>query len=398
MNVWLWRWSSLLVVALVATAVTMRPPYQNWPPLRSDGAGYHIWTYAILKGDLSFAWYHGNPAAASLHKPDPASPRYACKYPIGVALIRLPVMAFCADPARNGPPFSPAEQWACLALGAAALVATVALGLATCYRLGVPPAWAHVSVLLLTFGTGLFHYGTYDASFSHIYSALLTAGLVWLAVRAGTQGRRLSVAAVTALVALLLLVRTTNVVLVGFWWLAGMAWHNAARASPGFRSRVMCGTAFGVALGVAITLGVNYEMLGHLTLNTYTGEKFNWHDSNMGHVLGGVSSGLFRYYPVLAVVLIVSFLPCQTRLAALGLLGVFAAYTVIYGHWWSWHLGSGFGHRGFVEAVPLVVPVLGKTLSSIPRRTAIIITALGSVLMLHTLIQMGNYWVRVVSV
>ena len=43
-----------------------------WPPIRSDGCGYHIWTYAILKGDLSFSWYEGEPSDVALHQPDPA--------------------------------------------------------------------------------------------------------------------------------------------------------------------------------------------------------------------------------------------------------------------------------------------------------------------------------------
>ena len=36
---WCRRWSSVLVVALAATAVTVYPTYSNWPPIRSDGTG-----------------------------------------------------------------------------------------------------------------------------------------------------------------------------------------------------------------------------------------------------------------------------------------------------------------------------------------------------------------------
>ena len=168
------------MIALAAIGVAACKPYDNGPPIRSDGAGYHIWTYAFLKGDVTFSWYKGTPADAALHQPDPSVWCFAAKYPPGVALIRFPVMAFLADPNRNGMPYSEEEDWACLLCSALALTATAGLGLATCYRLGVGPVWANVSVLLMTFGTGLFHYGTYDASFSHVYSALLIAALIWL--------------------------------------------------------------------------------------------------------------------------------------------------------------------------------------------------------------------------
>ena len=380
------------MVALAATTVTVYPTYANWPPIRSDGAGYHIWTYAILKGDLSFSWYEGEPADVALLQPDPAVSRYTCKYPLGVALIRLPVMACVTDPARNGLPYSPAEHWACLALGAAALLATTALGLDACYRLGVAPGWANASVLMLTFGTGLYSYGTYDASFSHVYSALLAAGAVWLAVRAVHLRRPLPLWPVVALVALLLLVRTTNVVLIGFWSTACVGWAGAGRASPGFRLRATGAACVGVGVGLAVTLAVNHEMFGRFTFNTYPGEGFNWNDPKMLLVLGGEEHGLFRYYPVMAVALLAPLVARELRGAAVALVGVVAAYTVLYGHWWSWHLGAGFGHRGFLEAVPFAVPVLAMALASLSRRVAIAFTVAGAVATIYTIVRMCIYW------
>ncbi len=380
------------MVALAATTVTVYPTYQEWPPIRSDGAGYHIWTYAILKGDLSFSWVEGVPADVALHQSDPEIRRYTCRYPPGQALLRLPVMVWVTDPARNGLPYSPGEHWACLALGAAALLATVLLGLDTCFRLGVPPVWANVSVLALTFGTGLYHYGTYDASFSHINSALLAAALVWLAVRAAERPRPLPLVPVAALVALLFLVRTTNIVLIGFWACACVVRSGRAGASPDFRLRATAGAAIGVLFGLAATLAVNYQMFGRLTLHTYPGEEFHWNDPYMFSVLFGEDQGLFCCYPVFAVAVVAPLVARRTRGAALGLIGVLAAYTVLYGHWWSWHLGCGFGHRGFVEAVPFAVPVLAQALAALPRRGAVTFTVLGAAAVVYTLFHMCCYW------
>lgn len=380
------RWS-VLAVALAAAAVTVYPPYANWPPIRSDGAGYHIWTYALLKGDLSFAWFEGDPVPVSLHQPDPAVRRFTCKYPPGVALIRLPVMALVADRARNGEPFPPAEHWACLALGAAALVATAALALATCLRAGVPPPWANVAVLALTAGTGLFHYGTYDAGFSHVYSALLAAALLWLAARAARGPAPLPVLPVAALVALLLLVRTTNVVLIGAWG-AGCLFALSGAA----RSRAAGGAALGVAAGLALTLAVNHQMFGRATFHTYPGEEFHWNDPHMGLVLGGPKNGLLRFYPVLAVAAGAGLAARRARGGALLLLAAGAAYVVLYGHWWTWSLGVGFGHRGFVELVPFAVPVLAAALAALPRPAARGFAALALLAALYTVVRMALYW------
>ena len=232
---WFARWSSVLLTGFAAVYVSVEKQYDNSPPIRSDGCGYHFWTYAILKWDASFSWYEGIPADVALHQPDPGVRRFASKYPPGVALMRLPAMVFVVDPERRGLPYSSGEHWACLLVSAVALIATAAFGLDTCYRLGVSPIWANASVFLLMFGTGLFHYGTYDAAFSHVYSAMLVAALVWTAARAVHLQRPLPFIPVVALAAGLFLVRTTNGLLVGFWVLACLAWMRGPGATlPGW--------------------------------------------------------------------------------------------------------------------------------------------------------------------
>src|SRR5262245_48785699 len=178
------RWGSLFFLALVLLGVTLVQPYNNGPPIRSDGEGAHLWTYAFLKGDPSFSWFQGDVFMMGLIQPDLARHRFLCKYPPGVALVRLPLMALVVDPDRDGPPYSTGEHWMCLVASALALLGVAGLSLHVCERLGVSPPVRHVAVLLVTFGSGLFHYGTYDAAFSHIYSALGAAVLLWIAVAA----------------------------------------------------------------------------------------------------------------------------------------------------------------------------------------------------------------------
>jgi len=390
---WCGRWFCVFLIAAAAIRVTEYPPHVNGPPIRADGEGYHVWTYAILKGDLSFSWFEGNAARAGLHQPDPAVRRFTCKYPPGVALLRLPVMVFVTDPGRNGPPYLTTEHWACLYLGAAALIAIAALGLDSCYRLGVAPLWANAAVFFLTFGTGLFHYGTYDASYSHIDSALLISALVWLALRAIDGGQTLSLVPVVVLTALLFLVRTTNILLIGIWVLGCISWPpDRANRSPALRVRALGGATLGLIAGMSATLAVNYAMFGRLTLHTYSGERFVWGDPKLLLVLSGENHGLFRLYPVLGVTIVVGLIAPRSRWWTIGLVLAIAAYTVLYGHWWTWHLASGFGHRGFVELVPLAVPALALALGSLRPPAAWGTMVLGGAATAYTLNQMWQYW------
>ena len=43
---------SLLIVLL--TFITIFQPYNNSPPIRSDGSGYHIWVHSIKQRSVNF--------------------------------------------------------------------------------------------------------------------------------------------------------------------------------------------------------------------------------------------------------------------------------------------------------------------------------------------------------
>src|SRR5262245_4069802 len=83
------RYSGLGLIALSATIVGAWQPFDNGPAIRSDGYGYHAWTYAILRGDLNFVGLRNETYA--FHETRPGY--WWNVYPPGVALIRLPVMA-----------------------------------------------------------------------------------------------------------------------------------------------------------------------------------------------------------------------------------------------------------------------------------------------------------------
>ena len=388
------RWASLLIVSGVLLPVTVLQPYANAPPIRSDGVGYHLWTYALLTGDPNFAWYQENPAEAAIYVSDTARPFWANKYPPGVALIRLPFMLPFVDWSQPPGTIAPGEHRMALILAALALLAVIALVLSCCRRLGVSNRSSHWAVLALTFGTGLFHYASYDGSFSHIYSALAVALLLWLSIRAVTdKDGRLPLTIATITIALLILIRNTNGIFVIIWatFFFSWAWHAQHPARRVWLQNAAA-IAGGLALGMSLQLAINFHAHGRLTVSSYGTESFLWNRPMMGSVLLSYERGLFTYYPIFALVLALGVYVARSRPAALGLIVLVLAYAGLYGFWHSWMLGGGFGHRGFVEFMPVAMPLFAVSLDAVGRSMRKFAIALSSICVMVTVCLMGGYW------
>lgn len=68
------------------------------------------------------------------------------------------------------------------------------------------------------------------------------------------------------------------------------------------------------------------------------------------------------------------------------------SYVVLYGFWYSWQLGSGFGHRGFVELMPLGVIVFAAALGDLAPRQRRYAGVMAFFCTAFTLAFMVRYW------
>jgi hypothetical protein len=385
------RWSSLLFVASLLVPVTMLQPYRNGPPIRSDGAGYHIWTRVLLDGELSFYRYQD---VQGVLLADPLTGLCGNVYPPGLALLRFPVMAWLVQRGPGAPLFSAAEHWANLILAALALVAICYLGLHTCALLGIDGSASHRALLALVFGTGLFHYGTYDACFTHIYSALGASMLLWLGVRAVMlEEKRPHPLGLGLTGFFLLLIRNTNLILIGVLAVAYIGWRGRRNtAAIGASVRGLSGLFIGVAAAASVQLGLNAYYHGFPVLSSYGPQTFRWDRPMQWSVLFSYERGLFSYYPVVAVVLASAWAIPRTRIWAAWFSLLVLAYVVLYGFWWSWMLGGGFGHRGFVELMPLGMILFAGALTdmTIRQRKMVCLAALATTVI--TVQFMIAYW------
>src|SRR5262249_26801235 len=159
---------------------------------------------------------------------------------------------------------------------------------------------SHAAVLLLTFGTGLFHYATYDACFSHIYSALGVTVLLWLSVHAlCCRDGRLAILPTLVTAAILVLLRNTNGIFLLIWGVVffGWAWRSG-RPSWRLSLRNAACVGAGLWLGAHVQLAINVYANGRFVLSSYGAERFLWKRPMLLSVLCSYERGVFTYYPI----------------------------------------------------------------------------------------------------
>jgi hypothetical protein len=419
-STWIDRAARLFPVAALLCALagffTVYFTRLNWPPIRSDGVGYYAYLPAIfVQGDLSFEslkeplanYYRTEPANEIPEwtgiQRYPSTGRYLNKYPIGVALMAAP-MFFAAHGAsllfeQPADGFAPLYQFAVAASG----LFYAMLGLMLLQRLlsvefGQGAGLGAVAVLLL--GTNLFHYATYDSLFSHAFSFFLVVCLLCL-VRAWVRVPTLTTAAGIGLAGgLLVLVRFPNALLLLLIPLFGEAGHGGirVRVEPWVRKPPALPIA---GLVFAATLFPQFLYWKYAAdtwlVQAYQGEGFNFLRPQIAEVLFGVRKGLFFWSPLLAL----GVAGMATRrfyrspyLLPVVILILLQLYVIA--SWWNWWYGGSFGHRGFVEVLPLFAIPMAALFASLPNRPARLgMFALCSALVALHLVQMIQYWKRI---
>jgi hypothetical protein len=388
----------------------------NWPPVRSDGVGYYAYLPAFfIHHDPGFEgltaplanYYRIDPPAEI---PDwtgiqrhPATGRYLNKYPMGVALMAAPMffaahaMSLLLEQPADG--FAPLYQFAVAVSGLLYAV----LGLLLLQRLleaefGRGAALAAVAALL--FGTNLFHYATYDSLFSHAFSFFLVVALLALTRAWARQPTLACAAALGAVGGLLALVRFPNVAFLLLVPLYGGIGRGelVRRVEPWVRLPPALPLA-GFAFAATISPQFIYwkYAAGSWLIQAYQDEGFNFLRPHVLEVLFSVRKGLFFWSPLLLLGVAGMALPRFRRSPyALLVAGLLALQIYVIASWWNWWYGGSFGHRGFVESLPLFAIPLAALYASLPNRAwrASVFLLCAAMIALN-LIQMIQYWKRI---
>lgn len=379
------------------------------PVIRSDGLAYYLYLPAtFIDRDLSLQTtvarsFHGEPPEWAGINVVPGTDRLLIKFPVGEALMLAPFF-LAGDVTTLAGRWAPPNGLSTPYQAAVAIGGLAYLGLGLWWLWGLlatrfDPAIVRWTVLTLTFGTNLFHYGTYDNTFSHVYAFAAVAGCLlatarWYAKPGAATTMMLAVAG-----GLVTLVRPTNsvvllaVVTYGLWSAASV------RERVSFWRRHARWCALGMAAYLAV-VGVQLSywkyVTGHWIVYAYTDERFNFAHPEILNVLFSMRKGLYFWAPVLvAATAGFALLVRRAPEWRLPVAAVLPTNLYIIASWHDWAYGGSFGHRAFVESMPffaLGLASLFQWATDTGRQRSAVVCSCGFVVL--SCLLMEKYWVH----
>lgn len=403
------------VTAVLAVAAYVLIYSRGWadPPIRSDGYSYYVFLpSAFIYHDLSLKalahdWYGGEyPGFAAIRR-WPTTNRWLDAVPIGVALLMTPFFLVADALTRWGnfprDGFSFYYQHGAGLAGLVYFVAGLALVRAMLRR-HFSDGVVLATLVTMTWGTNLFHYGTFDATFSHAFSFCAIAA--WLvAVDRWWERPSMACSGVMGVIAaMILLLRNVNavfLVLLPLYGLAGVS-DIRPRAAELWRRRASLFVAAAAGAACLVPQLSLYRFItGTWWVNSYAllNNRFNFDTPRIGSVLFSTQKGLFFWSPALALAVVGAFVARGwARGLVLSIATIFVAQLYIVASWNDWQLGGSYGHRAFTDGFALVAPLLASTYAwtaSRPRiRTAVAIFAATAVVL--SVLQMVQYWLGII--
>ena len=399
------------VVAVVAYAA-LYGRLDGMPQIRSDGYSYYVYLPSVfLYHDVSLErlakdWHSGPYPDFTGIRRWPSTGRWMNLHPIGTAVLMAPffvaadLLTRWSNLPRDG--FSVYYQHGA---GLAGLTYFL-LGLAILRRIlighfsdGVVVA----TLVCITWGTNLFHYGVFDGTFSHAYAFFLVCLWVWLVEQwwdRPTLGRALALGCVAALN---VLIRHTNAIYVLVLPLYGIVhWHDVLARAFDLRDRWRM-LAVAAVTGVVVLvpqLALYKWITGAFFVNAYAthGMGFSFGSPHLADVLFSTQKGLFFWSPVLLLSVAGVFLATgRARALVLPAVVVFVLQTVLIASWSQWQFGASFGHRGFTDGFALAAPFIASCFEWAARRRGVlaVISVGAAAAVLLSVAQMAQYWMGI---
>ena len=389
------RFIALAVIACLAGYIYAYGSGRAGSPIRSDGFSYYVYLPAwalyhdpslqAVADDCCGGEFPGWTAIIRW----PLTRQWVNAHPIGEAILIAPFFAAAHLLTRwtNLSPdgFTPYYQHAA---GLAGLFHVIA-GLWFLHRLlarHYPEAVVTATLAVLLTGTSLYHYATFDSTWSHAFSfALCSAFLERLDAWDLSRTRLRDEAVLGVICGMMVLVRHTSV-------LIPLVFVGAVVVRARYLPIAMAAIA---ALVVFPQLWLYHRATGHWLISAYGSLGFTFATPHVWGVLGSPQKGLFFYAPVLlAAIAGLIWLPAGLRQWRAPAVVVLLMNTYIIASWWDWQLGASYGHRGFVDVYPILAPGLAAALARVaatPRiRTAA--AAMAVILCALSLFQMLQYW------
>ena len=285
-------------------------------------------------------------------------------FTIGVAILQLPFFLLTVgytDLMGISTNYYDTPFFIGMAIGTAVYTATafrmLFLVLVTCTsRLS-----ALIGLGMLFVGTNVFYYAAREPISSHMYSFFLVSGLIYLSHTIKHHGfTNMRAFWIVVCAALAALIRQPNVIFAAIPFVLFVD----SKQEIQHRMKNFLGQRKGIVGGILIALviwGIQgtywYAITGSFHINPYSykDEGFSWLRPELWNVLFSHQNGLFIYAPILMFAVGWSIYRALNKdWTHMYITGVFLFVWYLYSAWWCWWLGGAFGHRGFVDMLPLL--------------------------------------------
>ncbi len=379
-------------------------------PIRSDGYSYYVYlpswflfhdtTLSAVARDCCGGVY---PAYTAIIR-WPSTRQWVNAHPIGVAIMQAPLFGVAHALTRwtNLSPdgFTLYYQHAVGLSGVLWTVAGLSV-LSSVLRRHFSDGVVAATVVTILLGTNLYHYATFDSSYSHPYSFFLFAAFLELTER-WHAGATVRTSVLLGLVGgMIVLTRHTNALFLIVLPLYGVESIASARSRLAIlkeRGPLVAIILAVTALVVAPQLAIYYAATGRVLVSSYGELGFNFTSPRIVQVLFGIQKGLLFWSPILITSCIGLAWLLKSRHPArvfvVPALLFLCADTYLIASWWDWQFGGSFGHRGFIDAFPLfaigTAAFFERVAVKPPARR--IVTAIVVMLVALNLFQMGQYW------
>lgn len=360
-----------LLLFLSLNRHSKHPQFTYHSTLFCDKAGYHVY--------LPLAFYYDFKASnfpedirertGRGFKLDSANDHIITKYPIGVAVMHSPFFALgCLIDKMSG-----VQQDLGYTLVQHRMVnissvfyATLGLYLLFCaLRRRFDTRNAVLTLLLIVLCSNLYYYITRDVGLSHAYSFFAFSALVFLLEKLNANRLAKQLMWLVFVAGIIIAIRPVNLVFLAMVVL--IYWDKLKILSVNKPNVKAALTGLVLLLPIFVAQFAYYRYAFDATVSySYKGEGFTFlTNPQVLRVWFAPENGLFLYSPVFFLILYGIYKQYKlSRFNGSMYLGLFVVVTMVYATWWSPGLGCGYGHRGFIEHLPVfslpLALVIGK--------------------------------------
>jgi hypothetical protein len=360
-----WSKAIWLLIALVSFwhLFAVRLNGDNWKSvIASDGAGYYAYLPAtFIHHDLN---YHFAEENSPLYKSYPGCDvnlfgnisfegKRVNKYFIGASVLQAPffLIAYFLSSAFDYPPGGYSFLFQAAVCFAA--IFYLLLGLYCTRKLLLKMKFADTSVtlvlLLLFFGTNLYHYALEEPSMSHVYSFGMIAVFLLSVfnLKENYSGKRFLIASISF--ALIVLLRPTNGIILLFVPFFISMTEFKSIFTQAWKNKKIFFTSLLIPLLLFFLQSLTWKISGgHWKEDTYIGEGFDLLHPHLSDALFSWRKGLFIYTPVLLFSVAGLFF-VRSLSKKIIFFGFLLLNAWIISSWHDWSYGGSFGQRPFVD-------------------------------------------------